>query len=352
MQMYVHVHETSNATVRHRKIAHEYGPCLLSLYTYTRKGIRIANGAAGITAGVSCIWTLILFPKLSLPLSKNFQKVNLIPPGMPFSSKASSLLTTVNTHLGSYEIQELPREPLRLECHPSLFKYSNIFAWCLWFYYIIYQLYFASVLQDASPNFMWRMWLVLLAEFLLSFQEVVWGLSGVFALICAKDAWLRPCYRLVGNSAPTVDVFITCCREPNDVIIDTVAAAVAQDYPSQRFRVFILDDGHDEKLQEAMKRLSTRSAETNGPKVWYLSRKLEAGFRSYFKAGNLQFGIEESMRWGGSEYIASLDSDMIPEPDWLRRMIPHLLLDNQMALACPPQVFKIVRRTAGGGDAN
>ena len=134
------------------------------------------------------------------------------------------------------------------------------------------------------------------------------------------------------------------------MIIDTVAAAVAQDYPSQRFRVFILDDGHDEKLQEAMKRLSTRSAETNGPKIWYLSRKLEAGFRSYFKAGNLQFGIEESMRWGGSEYIASLDSDMIPEPDWLRRMIPHLLLDNQMALACPPQVFKIVRRTAGGED--
>lgn len=175
-------------------------------------------------------------------------------------------------------------------------------------------------------------------------QEIVWGLSAVFVLICAKDAQPRPCYRLVGNSAPTIDVFIPCCREPNDVIIDTVAAAVAQDYPPQRFRVFLLDDGHDEKLREATERLSKKSAETNGPQVRYLSRKLEVGSRSYFKAGNLQFGTEESMGSGSSEYIASLDSDMIPEPDWLRGMIPHLVLDNKMALACPPQVFNIVRR--------
>lgn len=298
----------------------------------------------------TCIWTLILFPGLFLPIPVIFQKAHLISPGMTFSSKASSSSTLANTHLGSYEIQESSRELLRLERYPSLFRYSNIFAWCLWFFYIIYQSSFAYVLQNASPNFMWRVWLVLLSEFLLSIQEVAWGLGAVFALICGKDARPRPCYRLVGNSAPTVDVFITCCREPNDVIIDTVAAAVAQDYPPQRFRVLVLDDGHDEKLREAIKRLSTKSAETNGPQVRYLSRKVEAGIRSYFKAGNLQFGIEESMRWGGSEYIASLDSDMIPEPDWLRRMIPHLVLDNQMALACPPQVFVIVRRVAGAGD--
>lgn len=279
-----------------------------------------------------------------------FQKVHLIPPGMTFSSKASSSLTTANTHLGSYGIQESPREKLRLERYPSLFKCSNIFAWCLWFFYIIYQSSFAYVLQNASPNFMWRVWLVLLSEFLLSIHEIVWGLGAVFALIFAKDARPRPCYRLVGNSAPTVDVFITCCREPHDMLIDTVAAAVAQDYPPQRFRVLVLDDGHDDKLREAVKRLSTKSAETNGPQVRYLSRKLEAGTRSYFKAGNLKFGIEESMRWGGSEYIASLDSDMIPEPDWLRRMIPHLVLDNQIAMACAQQVFDIARRVTGARD--
>lgn len=263
-----------------------------------------------------------------------------------YSSKASSLLITANTHLGSYEIQERPRELLRLERYPSLFKYSNIFAWCLWFIYIIYQFNFAYVVQSTSPIFIWRMWLVLLGELFLSVQEAAWGLGALFVLICAKGTRSRPCYRLVGNSAPTVDVLIPCCREPTDVIIDTVAAAVAQDYPPQRLRVFLLDDGHDENLREAINRLSTESAKANGPQVRYLSRKLGAGVRSYYKAGNLQFGIEESMRCDGSEYLACLDSDMIPEPDWLRRVIPHLVLDNQMALACPPQVFEIVRRAA------
>lgn len=281
---------------------------------------------------------------LSPPLPQNFQKVHLIPTRVTFYSKSPSLPTKANTHLGSYEIQELPREPARLECYPNLFKYSNIFAWCLWFFYIIYQFNFTCIFQNASPNFMWRVWLVLLAEFLLSIQEIAWGLGAVFALICGKKAPPRPCYRLVGNSAPTIDVFITSCREPNDVIIDTVAAAMAQDYPPQRFRVLLLDDGHDEKLREAIESLSRKSAGANGPQLRYLSRKVEAGSRSYFKAGNLQFGIEESMRRGGSEYIASLDSDMIPELDWLRRMIPHLILDNEMALACPPQVFDIIRR--------
>lgn len=276
--------------------------------------------------------------------------VHLILPGMPFSSQASSLPTTANIRLGSYEIQNRPRSPIPLERYPILFKYSNIFAWFLWFLYIIYQLDFAYVLQNASPDLMWHMWLVLLAELLLSIQEVVWGLNAVFALICAKGVRLRPCYRLVGSSAPTVDVFIPCCREPNDVIIDTVAAALAQDYPPQQFRVFLLDDGHDEKLREELQRLSKKSAEINGPQVRYLSRKLDAGVRSYFKAGNLQFGIERSMSWGGSEYIASLDSDMIPEPDWLRRMIPHLVLDDQIALACPPQVFEIVPRATEEGN--
>lgn len=265
---------------------------------------------------------------------------------MRFSPKASSLPSTANTHLGSYEIQERPRELLRLERHPSLFKYSNIFVWCLWFLYIIYQFKFAYVVQNASPVFMWRMWLVLLGELFLSVQEAAWGLGAIFVLICAKETRPRPCYRLVGNSAPTVDVLIPCCREPTDVIIDTVAAAVAQDYPPQRLRVFLLDDGHDETLRETMERLSTKSAEANGPQVRYLSRKLGAGVRSYYKAGNLQFGIEESMRLGGSEYLACLDSDMIPEPDWLRRLIPHLVLDKKMALACPPQVFEMARRAA------
>ena len=67
---------------------------------------------------------------------------------------------------------------------------------------------------------------------------------------------------------------------------------------------------------------------------------MKPGERSYFKAGNLQFGIQEAMKVGISEYFASLDADMITEPDWLRRMLPYLLIDEQIALVNPPQVTK------------
>jgi cellulose synthase/poly-beta-1,6-N-acetylglucosamine synthase-like glycosyltransferase len=64
------------------------------------------------------------------------------------------------------------------------------------------------------------------------------------------------------------------------------------------------------------------------------------GSNHHFKAGNLQAGIEFTaiLSGGPGEFIATLDYDMIPEPHWLRAMIPHLLGDDKMALCTPPQV--------------
>jgi len=247
---------------------------------------------------------------------------------------------TVEIRRGPYRIEQYPGQPVPLELHPKIFTLSNVISWGLWSFYIIFQFNFARMVQIGSPTLIWRMWVVLFAEVCLSFQELVLAINTIFALFCAKEARVRPWYRLVGSSAPTIDVCVTCCSEPVDVVIDTVAAAVAQDYPSQRFRVFLLDDGHDEALREAVGALSEKSAERNGPQVIYLSRQLKPGVKSHFKAGNLQFGIEETRRFGPSDFLACLDADMIPEPEWLRRIIPHLILDDELALACPPQVFQ------------
>lgn len=42
---------------------------------------------------------------------------------------------------------------------------------------------------------------------------------------------------------------------------------------------------------------------------------------------------------GAAEYVAVLDSDMMPRPDWLRTMVVPLLLDPKVAMAQPPQRF-------------
>jgi cellulose synthase/poly-beta-1,6-N-acetylglucosamine synthase-like glycosyltransferase len=88
----------------------------------------------------------------------------------------------------------------------------------------------------------------------------------------------------------------------------------------------------------------------NGPLVVYHARKLEHGTKSYFKAGNLQYGIDITGRSKEpSEYIAGLDADMIPEIDWLRRMVPHLILDDRLGIACPPQVKSSQEYTTAQG---
>lgn len=146
----------------------------------------------------------------------------------------------------------------------------------------------------------------------------------------------RPKLRLTGNDVPTVDAFITCCGEDDDLVMDTVRAACDLDYPQDQFRVILLDDGKSAGLQEACAKLSMIY-----PNLYYMARVKIPGQPHHFKAGNLNYGLDEvhKLPGGAGQFMAALDADMIPERDWLRAILPHMLIDPKMALACPPQLF-------------
>lgn len=145
----------------------------------------------------------------------------------------------------------------------------------------------------------------------------------------------RPKLRIIGDNVPTVDAFITCCGEDVDTVLDTARAACSVDWPADRFRVVILDDGKDAELEKGIEDL----AETY-PNLYYHARIKIKGVPHHFKAGNLTGGTDfvTKLPGGEAEYIAPLDADMIPEPDWLRAIIAHFIKDDKMALVCPPQV--------------
>eukprot|EP01137_Pigoraptor_chileana_P029274 Opistho-2@14293 len=50
--------------------------------------------------------------------------------------------------------------------------------------------------------------------------------------------------RLKGRQLPLVDVVIATHKEPVDIIANTVKAALEIDYPVDRMRVFVINDGH------------------------------------------------------------------------------------------------------------
>lgn len=200
-------------------------------------------------------------------------------------------------------------------------------------------------------------------------------------------SWRQP------DDVPTVDILITCCGEDIDVLLDTVRAACNIDYPAERYRVFLSDDARSEELRAAIENL-----DIDGPKLIYTARE-KPKVKDY-KAGNLNHGLRfsqalpnqawrigvsyyEEIPGSGfpskkssaatlvgtgsdadempkpiakalpptvheledtsfclqpSEYIVGIDADMIPERHILRALLPHMVNDAKMAMACPPQV--------------
>lgn len=135
------------------------------------------------------------------------------------------------------------------------------------------------------------------------------------------------------KNPPRVDLFITCAGEDLDTIVNTAEASCAIDYPQDRFRVIILDDAGSKELAQKIEKLK----EDRG-NIYYTARHKPADH--HFKAGNLNHGYEyvQTLPGGPAEYMACLDADMIPDPKLLRALVPHLMRDEDMALAQPPQV--------------
>lgn len=152
----------------------------------------------------------------------------------------------------------------------------------------------------------------------------------------------RPRLRVYGDDVPRVDVAILCCKEDVDIILDTVRAVLCLDYPDDRLRIIVSDDGADPAVERNIARL----------RLQYPHRELHYTARQRrpwdsHKAGNLNALLAYTAaaeRGEPAAYLAGLDADMIPAPHWLRAMVPHLLRDPRVAFACPPPAFYNVPR--------
>ncbi|KAL8993171.1 MAG: hypothetical protein Q9169_006543 [Polycauliona sp. 2 TL-2023] len=237
---------------------------------------------------------------------------------------------------GPYTIARTPAPCFPVEQRPQRFLIVLTLAWLSWILYFGAEILLVCRLTHHRP----RLWLAIAAEFALSFQELVLALGLLLGLISLRGQPPRPSLQLLGAVAPTVDVLITCCGEPIDVILDTVKAAAAQDYQPASFRILVLDDGHDDALRSSLIQLAPWLQHRNFASVSYLSRQVEKGSRSFFKAGNLQYGINAGSRASSpSEYCAGLDCDMLAESDWLRKCVAHMVLSDDVGMVVNPQKY-------------
>ncbi|KAK8598659.1 hypothetical protein V6N13_094623 [Hibiscus sabdariffa] len=106
----------------------------------------------------------------------------------------------------------------------------------------------------------------------------------------------------------------------------SIGAACGLSWPSDRLVIQVLDDSTDPAIKLLVEQECQRWA-SKGINITYQIRENRTGY----KAGALKEGLKRSYV-KHCEYVAILDADFRPEPDFLRRSIPFLVNNPDIAL--------------------
>ncbi|KAK0736123.1 glycosyltransferase like family 2-domain-containing protein [Apiosordaria backusii] len=162
---------------------------------------------------------------------------------------------------------------------------------------------------------------------------------------CSLFGTWRPRLRLVGDTdLPSVDVIIPICKEPEAMVYGTVLAVLDLDYPLEKLRVIITDDGEDHAVESGLSALRSKTAN-----VFYTSNSGKTKTKPPgVKAVNVNNALRfiDTLPRGRAELVAVLDVDMIPDRNWLRATIPHFYPaggyheeGKETGLVCAVQTF-------------
>jgi cellulose synthase (UDP-forming) len=146
--------------------------------------------------------------------------------------------------------------------------------------------------------------------------------------------------KLADADWPTVDVFIPTYNEDPHLLVNTIAAAQAMDYPEGLVSIWLLDDGGTEQKRHSNRVLEAIAAEHRHTQlseicasfgIHYLTRARN----EHAKAGNLNNGLSHST----GELVAVFDADHAPARDFLKETVGFFREDPRLFLVQTPHFF-------------
>ncbi|HEY9098007.1 MAG TPA: UDP-forming cellulose synthase catalytic subunit [Thiobacillus sp.] len=149
-------------------------------------------------------------------------------------------------------------------------------------------------------------WVVLMLSFLQSIHPLK---RKPIDLPANRDTW------------PSVDIFIPTYNEPLAVVRPTVLAAQILDWPADKLRIYLLDDGKRPEFRHFAGQAG----------VHYLTRSDNL----HAKAGNLN----EALKVTQGELVAIFDCDHLPARNFLTSTVGLLLNNQKCALVQTPHHF-------------
>jgi cellulose synthase (UDP-forming) len=175
----------------------------------------------------------------------------------------------------------------------------------------------------------------------LLFLAEVYGLViyflGIFVNLWPLESKIIPLPE-EAERLPTVDVFIPTYNEPYDIVRITATAAAQLDYPKEKLRVYIIDDGGTQ---------AKRNDPEHGMAAWarhYSMRQMAAelgiGYltretNQQAKAGN----INHALQYTKGDLVLVLDCDHVPTKDILQNTVGHFIVDPKLFLVQTPHFF-------------
>ncbi|KAK3010609.1 hypothetical protein RJ639_010785 [Escallonia herrerae] len=110
------------------------------------------------------------------------------------------------------------------------------------------------------------------------------------------------------------------------VFAQSISAACQLDWPKDRFLVQVLDDSDDE-ISQLLIRNEVSSWKEKGVNIIYRHRFIRTGY----KAGNLKSAMAcDYVK--DYEFVAILDADFQPNPDFLKETVPHFKGNPELGL--------------------
>ena len=155
-------------------------------------------------------------------------------------------------------------------------------------------------------------------------------LAEIYALVVLVFGYLQTAWPLRRQPVllkgppsewPVVDVFIPSYNETLDIVKLTIFAAQAIDWPQDKLRVHVLDDGRREDFREFCEQIN----------VNYITRDNNR----HAKAGNLN----EALQVTSGEFVAFFDADHVPTRSFLQVSIGWFLKDPKLAMLQTPHFF-------------
>lgn len=160
------------------------------------------------------------------------------------------------------------------------------------------------------------------------------------SLFTVLDPIHRSAPRLIEPAtAPAVDVFVPSYNEAVEILAPTLAAAKALEYPSDRLRVFLLDDGGTDEKIGSDDPVTAGKAQARRRSLQALCAELAVTYvtrpnNSHAKAGNLNSGLEQS----DGSLVVVFDADHAPAREFLAETVGYFD-DPKLFLVQTPHFF-------------